>query len=90
MLQVKIITAYPEMFPGSLAFSIIGKAMNEKKFTLDIINLHDFGIDQRNSIDGEPYGGGPGMVIRPDVVEKALLSTDSQPKTLSHRIYLLL
>jgi len=74
MFQVKIITAYPEMFPGILNYSIIGKALKEKKWSLEIVNLHDFGFDERKSIDDEPFGGGPGMIIRPDIVEKALLS----------------
>ncbi len=88
MLNIKIITAFPEMFPGGLAFSLIGKALREKKFSLDIINLHDFGIDERKSIDDEPFGGGPGMIIRPDVIENALLSIDSDKSKKSHRIYL--
>ena len=88
MLCIKIITAYPEMFPGALAFSLIGKALNEKKFSLETINLHDFGFDERKGIDDEPFGGGPGMIIRPDVVEKALLSINSKNSQKSHRIYL--
>ena len=70
-MRVIILTSYPEMFPGSLGHSVIGNALESKKFTLEIINLHDFGIDKRGSIDDEPFGGGPGMVIRPDVIEKA-------------------
>ena len=42
MLCIKIITAYPEMFPGPLAFSLIGKALNEKKFSLETVNQHDY------------------------------------------------
>ena len=72
MFTVKIITACPDMFPGTLNKSIIGKALNEKKWSLEIINLHDFGYDKRQSIDDAPFGGGPGMIIRPDVVEKAV------------------
>jgi len=88
MLCIKIITAYPEMFPGALSFSLIGKALKEKKFSLETINLHDFGFDARKGIDDEPFGGGPGMIIRPDVVEKALLSINSKYSQHSHRIYL--
>ena len=76
MLDIKILTAYPEMFPGVLGHSIVGNALKEKKWSLDIVNLHNFGFDERKSIDDEPFGGGPGMVIRPDVVEKALLSLE--------------
>ena len=74
MFSVKIITAYPEIFPGVLGHSIIGKALKENIWSLDTINLHDFGYNDRHSIDDSPFGGGPGMVIRPDVVEKAVMS----------------
>ena len=73
----KIITAYPGMFPGVLNQSIIGKALKEKKWSLEIIDLHEFGYDDRKSIDDTPFGGGPGMIIRPDVIEKALIKISS-------------
>ena len=73
-MRIIILTSHPKIFPGSLGHSVIGKALDSNKFTLEIINLHNFGIDQRGSIDDEPFGGGPGMVIRPDVVENALNS----------------
>ena len=85
MLEIKILTAYPEIFPGTLSHSILGKALEEKKWSLDIVNLHDFGIDERKNIDDEPFGGGPGMVIRADVVENALLSID-YPKDLKRQL----
>ncbi len=72
MFSVIIITACPDMFPGVLAHSIVGKALKEKKWSLELINLHDFGFNERNNIDDSPFGGGPGMIVRPDVVEKAL------------------
>ena len=73
-MRVIILTCYPEMFPGSLGYSVIGNALQNKKFSLETINLHNFGIDKRGSVDDEPFGGGPGMVIRPDVIEKAFNS----------------
>ena len=80
-MRVVILTCYPEMFPGSLGYSVIGNALNNKKFSLEIVNLHNFGIDKRGSVDDEPFGGGPGMVIRPDVIEKAcLLYTSPSPR----------
>ena len=72
MFSVTIMTAYPEMFPGVLGYSIVGNALKEKKWSLEIINLHDFGFDQRRNIDDVSFGGGPGMIIRPDVIEKAV------------------
>jgi len=86
--QIKILTAYPQMFPGTLGYSIIGKALEEKKWSLETINLHDFGISDRKKIDDEPFGGGPGMIIRPDIVEKALLSIGNNKKINRKLIYL--
>ncbi len=88
MINVKILTGYPEMFPGGLAHSLMGKALKENIFKIETINLHDFGIDNRNSVDDEPFGGGPGMILRPDVVEKALLSFSNSINTKSTKIYL--
>jgi len=88
MFEVKILTACPEIFPGSLGFSIIGNALKEKKWSLEIINLHDFGIGNRKSIDDQPFGGGPGMVIRPDIVEKAMLSINYINNSSSYLVYL--
>jgi len=88
MFKVIILTAYPEMFPGNLKHSLIGKALNEKIFNIETINLHDFGIDNRKTIDDEPFGGGPGMILRPDVVEKALLSISKKQSLNSVKIYL--
>ena len=62
MLIVKILTPYPEMFPGVLNYSVIGKALKENKWSLEVINLHDFGFDKRKSIDDSPFGGGPGII----------------------------
>ena len=87
-MHIIILTAYPEMFPGNLGFSLIGKALKGKKFILDTINLHDFGIDERKSIDDEPFGGGPGMVLRPDVVEKSVNSIKIDKNINSKRLYL--
>lgn len=69
IFSIDVLTAYPEMFPGSLGFSVIGRALYEKKWHLNVMNLRDGAIDKRGSIDDYPYGGGAGMVFRPDVVE---------------------
>ena len=88
MFSVKILTAYPEMFPGVLGHSIIGKALKEKKWFLETVNLHDFGCDERNSIDDIPFGGGPGMIIRADVVEKAVNFVSQNSDKKSQLIYM--
>ena len=71
------------MFPGSLGHSVIGNALDSNKFNLEIVDLHNFAIDQRRSIDDEPYGGGPGMVLRPDVVENAVESISMKSTNFS-------
>ena len=88
MLDVKILTAYPNMFPGTLNHSLIGGALKDKKWTLEVINLHNFGYDNNKRIDDEPFGGGPGMIIRADVVEKALLSIEYPNNIKRKLIYL--
>ena len=88
MISIKIITAFPDMFPGVLGYSILGKALKEKKWNLDIVNLHDFGHKNRKNIDDEPFGGGPGMVVRPDVVEKALNSIISNSNKNFFLVYM--
>ena len=88
MLDIKILTAYPNMFPGTLNHSLIGSALKEKKWTLEVINLHNFGYDNNKNIDDEPFGGGPGMIIRADVVEKALLSIEYSNNIKRKLIYL--
>ena len=82
-MRIIILTCYPEMFPGSLGYSVIGKALENKKFSLEITNLRNFGIDKRGSVDDEPFGGGPGMVMRPDVIEKAVNSISFHTNNIS-------
>jgi tRNA (guanine37-N1)-methyltransferase len=87
-MKIKILTAYPKIFPGTLDYSVIGNALRLNIWSLEIINLHDFGYDGRKSIDNEPFGGGPGMVIRPDIVEKALLSLNFKENINRQLIYM--
>ena len=82
-MRVIILSCYPEMFPGSLGYSVIGKALENKKFSIEITNLRNFGIDKRGSVDDEPFGGGPGMVMRPDVIEKAVNSISFHTNNIS-------
>lgn len=88
MFSVKVITAYPEMFPGVLEHSIPGKSLKEKLWSLEIVNLHNFGLGARKNIDDTPFGGGPGMVIRPDIVEKAVEYINKKTLKKSHLIYM--
>lgn len=67
-----VLTIFPEMFPGPLAFSLSGKALEKGLWRLDAVNLRDFATDRHQSVDDAPMGGGAGMVIRPDVVARAV------------------
>ena len=67
-----IITLFPEAFPGTLGLSLIGKALREGVWSLDTVQLRDFGIGPHKSVDDTPAGGGPGMVIRADVAAAAI------------------
>lgn len=71
----KVVTLFPEMFPGTLGYSVLGRALQNKLWSLETINLRTFGVGKHNDVDGTPSGGGPGMVLRADVIDKALTST---------------
>ena len=72
MFQVKIFTLYPDFFPGILSKGIYGKAIEKSLWNLDVINIRDYAKDKHKTVDDTPYGGGEGMVLKPDVVAKAL------------------
>ena len=71
MFKVNIFTLYPEFFPGPLDKGIYGKALQKKIWDLNIINIRDFAEDKHKTVDDAPYGGGSGMVMRPDVIDKS-------------------
>ncbi len=72
--QATVLTLFPEMFPGPLGISLAGRALERKLWALEAINIRDSAPGKHRSVDDEPFGGGPGMVMRPDIVEAALLS----------------
>ena len=76
--KVSILTLFPEIFPGPLGVSLIGKALSNKIWDLNLINIRDFANDKHRSVDDTPYGGGAGMVMRPDIIELALNATSFQ------------
>jgi tRNA (guanine37-N1)-methyltransferase len=79
--SVAILTLYPEMFPGPLGVSLIGKALIEKIWTLDVHDIREHGIGRHRKVDDTPAGGGPGMVLRADVALAALdsVARDGRP-----------
>ena len=75
-----ILTLYPEMFPGPLGISLAGRALAERKWSLDAVNIRDFAIDKHRTVDDTPAGGGAGMVLRADVLAAAIDSVaDDRP-----------
>ncbi|WP_137786041.1 tRNA (guanosine(37)-N1)-methyltransferase TrmD [Sphingomonas sp. 3P27F8] len=67
-----VLTLYPEMFPGPLGQSLAGRALGEGRWSLNAVNIRDFATDRHKSVDDTPAGGGAGMVLRADVVARAL------------------
>ena len=72
MLQVKLFTLYPDLFPGLLDTGIYNKAKNKKIWDLEVINIRDYASDKHSTVDDTPFGGGSGMLLRPDVIASAL------------------
>jgi tRNA (guanine37-N1)-methyltransferase len=70
--HASVLTLFPEMFPGPLGVSLAGKALESRKWTLETVDIREFASDKHRSVDDTPFGGGPGMVMRPDVVDAAI------------------
>jgi len=83
-----ILTLFPEMFPGPLGFSIIGKALEEKTWLLELIKLQNFSKKGPKYVDDKPYGGGPGMIIKSEIVHEALKQTIKKIKNNYSLVYL--
>jgi len=79
VFKVSILTLFPEIFPGPLGVSLLGNALQNKLWELNLINIRDFAKDRHKSVDDTPYGGGAGMVMKPDVIEMALNSISDFP-----------
>lgn len=71
-MKISILTLFPEMFRGPLEFSIVKRAREKKLVEINIINIRDFGIGKHKIVDDTPYGGGIGMVMRPDVLYESI------------------
>jgi tRNA (guanine37-N1)-methyltransferase len=69
---VTVLTLFPEMFPGPLGCSLAGKALGERLWRLETVDIRGFARDKHRTVDDAPFGGGPGMVMRPDVLDRAI------------------
>jgi tRNA (guanine37-N1)-methyltransferase len=68
----KVLTLFPEAFPGPLGVSLLGKALTDGIWALETVDIREFASDKHRTVDDAPFGGGPGMVMRPDVVDAAI------------------
>lgn len=76
----RVITLFPEMFPGSVAHSLAGQALADGRWVLETVDIRAFARDKHRTVDDTPFGGGPGMVMRPDVVDASIAAaTRSRP-----------
>lgn len=79
-IDVTILTLFPEMFPGPLGHSLVGKALDTHLWNLCVVDIRDFADDKHQTVDDTCFGGGPGMILRPDIVDKALSSVMERGK----------
>ena len=85
MWQARIFTLYPELFPGPLSKGLYGKALSNNIWNIKTINIRDYASDKHKTVDDTPFGGGSGMLIKPDVLAKSL----DQNIKLNEKIYYL-
>lgn len=78
MISFKVLTLFPELFPGPLAASITGSALEKKLWEIEAVNLRNYSKDARKTVDDMPYGGGAGMVLKADVVADAIQNNKSE------------
>ena len=72
MFQAQVFTLYPEFFPGPLAKGLYGKALSNKLWKLNVVNIRDAATDKHKTVDDTPYGGGTGMLLKPDILAKSI------------------
>ena len=77
LLSAKVITLYPELFPGPLSASVTGRALKNKLWSLETIDLKKYGKGRHKKVDDKPISGGPGMILMPDVLDEAVIKAKS-------------
>jgi tRNA (guanine37-N1)-methyltransferase len=87
MWRASVLTIFPEMFPGPLGISLAGKALASKLWSLDVVDIRDHATDKHRTVDDTPAGGGPGMVMKADVLARAL-DAASSPHDTRPRLYM--
>jgi tRNA (guanine37-N1)-methyltransferase len=84
MWRASVLTIFPEMFPGPLGLSLAGKALAAGAWSLDVVDIRAFALDKHRTVDDTPAGGGPGMVMKADVLARAVdaAAQDRRPRLL--------
>ena len=72
MWTARVLTLYPELFPGPLGVGLYKKAMDKKIWSLEVVNIRDYATDKHKTVDDTPFGGGTGMLMRADVIANSL------------------
>src|SRR6266536_5278605 len=72
MWRATVLTIFPEMFPGPLAFSLAGRALQTGLWSLEPVDIREAATDRHRTVDDTPAGGGPGMVMKPDILAEAI------------------
>lgn len=84
--RATVVTLYPDMFPGPLGHSLAGRALADGRWSLETVQIRDFATDKHRTVDDTPAGGGPGMVLKPDILASAidavLPADDLRPRLL--------
>ncbi|MBI5621173.1 tRNA (guanosine(37)-N1)-methyltransferase TrmD [Candidatus Gottesmanbacteria bacterium] len=89
-MRISILTLFTEMFSGPFDYSIIKRAKQNNAVTIDIVNIRDFAKDSYKSVDNHPYGGGVGMVLKVDIIDKALSNVKCQKSNVKCKEYVIL
>jgi len=94
-VRFSVLTLFPEMFTGPFSESIIKRALERKRIKIDLVQIRDYAENKHNRVDDSPYGGGPGMVMKPDVLDRALqaavddeTAVDDESGKKAHVVYL--
>ncbi len=84
MWRASVLTIFPDVFPGPLGASLAGKALTAGAWSLDVVDIRTFATDRHRTVDDAPAGGGPGMVMKPDVLGRALdaVAAEARPRLL--------
>jgi tRNA (guanine37-N1)-methyltransferase len=81
MLSFHVLTVFPDMFDCFLQYGVVSRALKSKKVSVNVLNLRDFALDKHRTVDDVPYGGGPGMVLKPEPIFRAydFISRERKP-----------